>query len=168
MFVLSSPENRYTHFETLYYENKNYILIILLKITQQTIQSQRFNKVSTTLKRVLKNMIKWSDSNLHTNLTKYITDHQEYTNNDTDKERNKLINQGVKKTNDQYYITHQKLILSNTVSENDIYDNWGALGEPVSVFRSQCIKFKAHIFLFKKRTSTTSESKCLCPIVVQF
>ena len=38
MFTLSSPEHRYIHFETLYYEHKYYILIIL----QQIIQTQRF------------------------------------------------------------------------------------------------------------------------------
>ena len=48
---------------------------------------------------------------------------------------------------------------------------WGALGESVSVFGSQCIKlkmFNLHIFKFKKRTSATSESTCLCPIVELF
>ena len=69
-------------------------------------------------------MIKWFDSNLHINLTKYITDRQDHTNNDTDKERYKSINQGVKTTNDQYYIIHQKSILSNTVTESDIYNNY--------------------------------------------
>ena len=69
-------------------------------------------------------MIEWFDSNPHTNLTKYITDHQELTNNDTGKEKYKLINQGVKTTTNQYYITHQKLILSNTVTESDIYGSY--------------------------------------------
>ena len=32
-------------------------------------------------------MIKWLDSSPHANLTKYITDHQEHTNNDTGKEK---------------------------------------------------------------------------------
>ena len=36
----------------------------------------------------------------------------------------KLINQGVKTFNDRYYNTHQKSILSNTVTESDIYDNY--------------------------------------------
>ena len=67
-------------------------------------------------------MIKWLDSNPHTNLTKYITDHQEHTNNNAGKEKNRLINQGVKTAHDQYYSTHQKSILLNTVTESDIYD----------------------------------------------
>ena len=45
------------------------------------------------------NVTEWFDNNPHIILTKYITDHQEHTNNDTDKERYKLINQGVKTTN---------------------------------------------------------------------
>ena len=47
MFIMSSPEGSYTHFETLYYEHKNDILIIL----QQTIQSRRFMKVSAIFER---------------------------------------------------------------------------------------------------------------------
>ena len=35
-----------------------------------------------------------------------------------------MINQGVKTCNDQYYNTHRKSILSNTVTEIDIYDNY--------------------------------------------
>ena len=64
------------------------------------------------------------NSNPHINLNKYITDHQEQTNNDTSKERYKLIDQGVKTTNNQYYVKHQKSVLLNTVTESDIYDNY--------------------------------------------
>ena len=79
-----------------------------MKICQQIIQSQRFKKASITLNRVLKNVTKWFDSDPYFILTKY-----------------KLINQGVKTINDQYYNTHQnRLILSNTVTESDIYDNY--------------------------------------------
>ena len=67
-------------------------------------------------------MLKWLDSSPHTNLTKYITDHQDHTNNDTGKEKYKLIRS--EKTDNQYYITHQQSILSNTVTESDIYDNY--------------------------------------------
>ena len=69
-------------------------------------------------------MIKWFNSNPHINLTKHISDCQEHRSNDTDKEKYKLINQEVKTTNDQYYITHQQSTLSNTVTENDIYNNY--------------------------------------------
>ena len=62
----------------------------LLKICQHIIQSQRYKKTSITLKRVLKNATKWFDSDSHFILTKY-----------------KLINQGVKTINNQYYNTHQ-------------------------------------------------------------
>ena len=64
------------------------------------------------------------DSSLHANLTKYITDHQEHTTNDTRKANNELINQGVKIANVQYYNTHQESILSNIVIGSDIYDNY--------------------------------------------
>ena len=96
MFVLSSTEDQKNHFETLFYEHTNYVLIIL----QQIIQLRRFKKVSTVLKGVLKNMIKWLDSSIYTNFTKYITDHQEHTTKDTRKAKNELINQGVKIAND--------------------------------------------------------------------
>ena len=69
-------------------------------------------------------MTEWVDSDPHIILIKYITDHQEHTNIDTDKYRYKLINQGVKTTNNQYYNTHQTSILSSTVTESDIYDNY--------------------------------------------
>ena len=52
-------------------------------------------------------MIKWFNSDPDLILTLY-----------------KLINQGVNSFNDQYYNTHQKSILSNTVTENDIYNNY--------------------------------------------
>ena len=101
MFVLSSLEDRYTHFETLYNEHKNNVLIIL----QQIIQSRRFMKVSTILKGVLKNMIKWLDISQPTDLTNHNTDHQEHTTDNTRRTKNNLINQGVKTTNVQYYNT---------------------------------------------------------------
>ena len=39
-------------------------------------------------------MIKWLDISLHTDLTKYITDHQEHTTNDTRKAKDEIINHG--------------------------------------------------------------------------
>ena len=123
MFVLSSSEDRYTCFETLYYEHMNNTLIIL----QEIIKSQRFMKVSIILV-VLKNMIKWLDISLPTDLTKYNIDHQINTTNDTRRAKNKLINQGVKTTNEStnvhYYNINQELILSNIVTESDIYNNY--------------------------------------------
>ena len=66
-------------------------------------------KVSAILKEVLKNMIEWINSNLHTDLIKYITDPQEHATNDTRKTKNELINQGVKTKGVQYYTIHQIL-----------------------------------------------------------
>ena len=62
-------------------------------------------------------MIKWLDISLPTDVTVYNTDHQEYTTNDTRIAKNKLINQGVKTADVQYYNTDQESILSNTVTE---------------------------------------------------
>ena len=63
-------------------------------------------------------------SNLHTDLIKYITDSQVYTTNNTKRSKNELIKQGVKTDGVQYYNTRQELILSNIVTENDIYNNY--------------------------------------------
>ena len=67
LFVLSSTEDRSTHLESLFSKHSIY----LLNIIQQIIQSQIFKNVSTTLKKVLKNMIKWFDSDPHTNFIKH-------------------------------------------------------------------------------------------------
>ena len=76
------------------------------------------------MKRVLKNMTELFNTDPHIILIKHIIDHGEHTNSDTNKDRYKLANQRVKTTNYQYYNTHQKSILSNTVTERDIYDNY--------------------------------------------
>ena len=89
--------------ESLFSKHTKY----LLKICQQIIQSRRFKKASITLNRVPKNMTEWFDSDPHLILTKYTTDHQENSNISTDKDGCKLINQGLKTTNDRYYNTYQ-------------------------------------------------------------
>ena len=103
VFVLSSTEDRCSHFETLFSKHKNYTLIII----QQIIQSQRFGKISTILKGALKNLIDWINNNLYTDLIKYIADPQEHTTNNAQKAKNELINQGVNIAGVQYYNTHQ-------------------------------------------------------------
>ena len=103
LFVFSSTKKHSVHLASLFSKHSKY----LLKICQQIIQSQRFKEATITLERVLKNVTKWFNSDPHFILTQY-----------------KLINQGVKTTNDKHYNTHQKLILSNTVIESDIYDNY--------------------------------------------
>ena len=92
MFVLSPKKDQCAHFETLFSKHKNYKLIAL----QHIIPSRRFENVSTVLKGSLKNMMEWINSNLHTDLIKYITNPQEYTTNNTRRVMNELINQGVK------------------------------------------------------------------------
>ena len=81
-------------------------------------------KVSAILKEVFKNMIKWLDISLPTDVTKYNTDHQEHTPNDTRRVKKKLVSQGVKTTNVHYYNINQELLLSNIVTESDIYNNY--------------------------------------------
>ena len=68
-------------------------------------------------------MIKWINSNLHTDLIKYITDPPDQTTNNTRRAKSELINQGVKTNSIQYNNTHQELIISNIVTESDIYNN---------------------------------------------
>ena len=106
-FVLSSPENRCAHFKTQYYKYNNTILIIL----QQIIQSRRFMEVSTILKGILKNMIKWLDISLPIGLTNCNTAHQKHTTNNTRRANKKLIHQGMKTTNIHYYNTDQESII---------------------------------------------------------
>ena len=120
MSVLSSTEDRCTYFKTLFYEHISCILTIL----QQFIQLQRFKNISIILKGVLKNTFEWLNSSLHTYLIKYITNQQEHKTNNTRKEKNELLNQGVKTTNVQYYNIYQQSILSHTVIQNDVQDNY--------------------------------------------
>ena len=103
LFLLSSIEEHCVHLKSLFLKHTIY----LSKICQQIIQSQRFKKAFITLKRVTKYVIKWLDSDPYFILTKY-----------------KFMNQGLKTNNNQYYDTHQKSILSNTVTESDIYNNY--------------------------------------------
>ena len=102
LFLLSSTEEDCVHLESLFLKYTKY----LLKICQQIIQSRRFKKAFITLERVIKYVTEWLDSDPHFILIKY-----------------KLINQGVKTNKDRYYNAHQKSILSNTVTESDIYNN---------------------------------------------
>ena len=62
--------------------------------------------------------------NLHTDQIKYITDPQVHTTNNVRKVTNELMNQGVNIDGIQYYNTHQELILSDLVTENNIYNNY--------------------------------------------
>ena len=103
LFVLLYKEKHCVHLESLFLKHTK----SLLKMYQQIIQSRRSKKASITIKRVLKNVTKWFGSASHFILTKY-----------------KMINQGVKTFNDQYYNTHHNSILSNTVTGSDIYDNY--------------------------------------------
>ena len=103
LFLLTSKEEHIVYLKSLFSKHTRY----LLKIYEQIIQSGRFKKISIALKRVLKNVSEWSNNIPNFILTIY-----------------KLINQGVKTFNNQYYYTHWKSILSNIVIESDVYDNY--------------------------------------------
>ena len=66
----------------------------------------------------------WIRGNLHTDVTKYITDSQVHITNHTRKATNELMNQGVKIDGIQYYNTHQESIILDLVTESDIYNNY--------------------------------------------
>ena len=97
--ILSSKEEHRVHLESLFSKHTKY----LLKLYEQIIQSGRFKKTPIALKEVLKNVTEWPNNDPHFILTIC-----------------KLIKQEVKTFNDQYYNTHQKSILSNTITESDI------------------------------------------------
>ena len=60
LLTLSFKEEHHIHLKTLLSKHSKYFL----KIYQQIIQSGRFKKASIALKRVLKNMIEWFNSDL--------------------------------------------------------------------------------------------------------
>ena len=62
--------------------------------------------------------------NLRTDQVNYTTKSQVNTTTNARIANNKSTNQGVKTADDQCHNTHQELILSNTVTESDIYDNY--------------------------------------------
>ena len=107
------------YFETFFSKHNKYILNKL----QQLIHSPRLKNIITVMEGAFKNMNNWIRSNLHRNLIKYVTDSQMHTTNNAIQVTNKLMKQGVKQNGIQYYNIHQALILSDLVTESDIYDN---------------------------------------------
>ena len=69
-------------------------------------------------------MSKWIHSNLHTEHIDYVTNSQVDTTNNTRKTMNELINQGVNIDGVQCYNTHQESVLSDLLTESDIYNNY--------------------------------------------
>ena len=106
----------------LFSKHTNYILIIL----QQIIQSQRLKNISTVLEGAIKDMNQWicSNRNLYTDQTKYVTNSKMNTTNTARRATNELINQGVNTDGVQCYNTHQEPIISNLVTESNIYNNY--------------------------------------------
>ena len=62
--------------------------------------------------------------NLRTNQVNYTTNSQTHVTTNARIMINKPSNQGVKTAYDQYQDTHQESILSNTVTESDVSDNY--------------------------------------------
>ena len=102
--------------------SRNYIY--LLNILQHIIQSQRFKAMLTILKVVSKNTKEWICMNLCTTKANYTTNSQVDAAMDARMVNDKPSNQGVKTADDQCHNTHQESILSNTVTESDIYNNY--------------------------------------------
>ena len=78
----------------------------------------------TILGGVSKNMKKWIHGNLCTDQIKDTTGSQVHTTINARIATNELMNQGVDTRDVLCYSSHQELILSNIVTESDIYDNY--------------------------------------------
>ena len=62
--------------------------------------------------------------NLCTTQANYTTNSMVHAATNARRANDKPSNQGVKTADDQCHNTHQESILSNTVTENDIYNNY--------------------------------------------
>ena len=120
LFILSSVENRCMDLESLFSKHTKY----LLNIIQQIIQSQRFKAILTILGVVSKNAKEWIYMKLRTDQANYATNSQVHATTDARIVNDKPSNQGVKTADDQCHNTHQESILSNKVTESDIYNNY--------------------------------------------
>ena len=120
LFLLSSVENRCLHLESLFNKHTKY----LLNIIQQIIQSQRMKAILTILGVTFENMKVWICKNLRNDQVNYATKSQVHTTTDTRIANNTSTNQGVETANDQYHKLHRELILSNTVTESNIQENY--------------------------------------------
>ena len=87
------------------------------------IQSQRLKDILTILGEVYDNSKVWIRINLRTDQVKCDNKSQAHTTTDVRTTSSKSTNQGVKITQDQCHNIQQESFLSNTVTENDIYDN---------------------------------------------
>ena len=94
----------------------------LLNIIQQIIQSRRFKAMFTILRVISKNTKEWICMNLRTNQAYYATNSKVHATTNARILNDKPSNQGVKMADDQCHNTHQESILSNTVTECDIYN----------------------------------------------
>ena len=88
------------------------------------IQSRRLKAILTILGAVHENTKVWTHINLHTNQVNNNNKSQVHTTTNIRTTNSKSTNQGVKITNNQCHNIQQESILSNTVTESDIYNNY--------------------------------------------
>ena len=113
-------ENRCLHSESLFSKHTKY----LLNTIQHIIQSQRLKTILAILGVVYDNTKVWLRNNLYTDQVNYDNKSQEHTTADVRTTSKKSTNQGVNTADNQCHNIHQESILSNTVIESDIYDNY--------------------------------------------
>ena len=107
-------------FEIVFSKHTKYLLNIL----QQIIQSQKFRNIFPILRGISKKTKEWIRGNLHTDQINYTTDSQVHTTTNARIATNELMNQGVYTRSVQCYSLHQESILSNMITESDIYNNY--------------------------------------------
>ena len=120
LYILSSVDDRSLHFKPLFSKHTK----CLLKIIQRMIQSQRLKAILTILEIVYDNTKVWIYINLRIDQVSYNNKPQVHNITYIRTTNSKSINQGVEKANNQCHNIPQKSILSNTVTESDIYDNY--------------------------------------------
>ena len=106
--------------ESLFSKHTKY----LLNIIQQIIQSRMLKTILTILGVASKNTTEWIHMNLRTDQVNYTTKSEVYTTTDARIANNKSTNQGVKTADNQYHNIHQESMISNIITESDIYNNY--------------------------------------------
>ena len=119
ILLMISRNGTFMYFKTLLSKNYTYIQNKL----QQIIHSQRLKNIFTVVEGAFKNIVDWIHSNLHIDLTKYMTDSQVYISNDLIQLMNDLIEQEVTSDDIQWYNIHHASILSDLSTYGDIYYN---------------------------------------------
>ena len=120
LLILASVENRCLHFELLFSKHTKY----LLNIIQHMIQSRRLKVILTILGIVYNNTKVQIHINLCIDQVNYNNKSYVHTATNDRTTNSKSTNQGVKIAANQCHNIQQESILSNTVTESDIYNNY--------------------------------------------